>query len=237
MEKEKLIKKLMWVVHSFEDYLNTGYRSILPDLHITTSDHQKNRKDDLPRDKQLELIKEKILHCTSCYLHYNRNHALPGVGTLDPEVFIVGNGPGEEEDTLGKPFAGKAGDYLDRWLEAIGLNMSKSCFACNIVRCKPPQNREPRKEETGACLPFLEKQIQLVKPKAILCLGRIPGQVLTGKSVNSVAKLRDQPYSYKDIPLIVTYHPSSVLQDKELRKPVWEDLQSLKEIIKKRNGK
>lgn len=236
MEKKILIQKFWNLVNVAEDYVSTGFKAVHPELRETPGEQIKAGEKDIPRDKQLELLEQKIINCKKCYLHYNRAKAVPGEGILDADVFIAGTGPDEEEDAAGRPFAGKAGNYLHKWLAAIQLSREKNCYTCNIVRCRPPQNRDPRIEESRACFSYIDEQIAIVKPKVILCLGRIPGQILTGKLTTSAAKLRCQPFSYKGIPLIVTYHPAFVLQDQTLRKPVWDDLKRLKTILEKRTG-
>jgi uracil-DNA glycosylase len=160
----------------------------------------------------------------------NRTVTVPGEGTLDAAVMFVGEGPGAEEDRTGRPFVGAAGQYLDTWLPPIGLDRAR-VFIANCVKCRPPQNREPHPEETGACLPFLERQIALVRPRVICCLGRIAAQTLLG-TTDSLGKLRGRVHDRGGIPVVVTYHPSAVLRDKaQLRKPVWEDLKLLKSLL------
>jgi uracil-DNA glycosylase family 4 len=125
---------------------------------------------------------------------------------------------------------GKAGQYLDRMLKAIDLDRNSNCFIANIVKCRPPGNRDPLPEESSACLPYLQEQIAILRPKAILAVGRIAGQVLTG-SGGGVGELRSREHSFGDIPLAVTYHPSAVLRDRSLRAPVWEDLKRLNALL------
>jgi uracil-DNA glycosylase family 4 len=155
---------------------------------------------------------------------------VPGEGSLDPPVLFVGEGPGADEDRTGRPFVGAAGQYLDTWLNAIGLPRDK-CFIANCVKCRPPQNREPHPDEIGACLPYLERQIALLRPRVICCLGRIAAQTLLGTTA-SLGQLRGRVHDRRGIPVVVTYHPSAVLRDKAgLRKPVWEDLKLLKSLL------
>jgi len=145
-------------------------------------------------------------------------------------VMFVGEGPGAEEDRTGRPFVGAAGQYLDTWLPPIGLDRA-AVYIANCVKCRPPQNREPHPDELGACLPFLEHQIQLVRPRVICCLGRIAAQTLLG-TTQSLGQLRGRVHQHGGIPVVVTYHPSAVLRDKAtLRKPVWEDLKLLKGLL------
>ena len=144
-------------------------------------------------------------------------------------MFFVGEGPGEEEDRTGRPFVGAAGKYLDKWIPAIGLQRHQ-CFIANVVKCRPPRNREPRPEEIAACLPFLKRQIKLIQPKTICCLGRIAAQTLL-ETTSSLGSLRGRVHAWQGIPLIVTYHPSAVLREPSLRKPVWDDLRLLKTLL------
>ncbi|MBN2532365.1 MAG: uracil-DNA glycosylase [Spirochaetales bacterium] len=236
MEKKILIQKLWNLVNLAEDYYSTGFKSRHPEIKEAPVKQVENGEKGQSPGKRLESIKQEILTCKKCSLHYGRTNAVPGEGNLHADIFIVGNGPDEEEDATGRPFAGNAGNYLDKWLTAIQLDKGRHCFVSNIVRCRPPQNRDPGLEESRACFVYIDEQLAIIKPKVILCLGRIPGQILTGKLTTSVAKLRDQLFSCKGIPVIVTYHPVSVLQDQSLRKPVWEDLKRLKMILDKQTG-
>ena len=146
-------------------------------------------------------------------------------------MLFIGEGPGEEEDKTGRPFVGAAGKYLDKWIPAIGLQREQ-CFIANVVKCRPPRNREPHPEEISACLPFLMRQIQLIQPKTICCLGRIAAHALL-QTTASLGSLRGRVHALLGIPLVVTYHPSAVLRDTSLRKPVWDDLKLLKTLAGK----
>jgi len=232
----KHIQDFWNLVNDVEDFFSTGYRTSHPAFQIVPEKECIKGKEDFPEDKQLEFIKQKILNCKKCYLHYNRINAVPGEGVLFPDVFIVSEGPRDAEDKAGRPFVGEVEDYLAKWIDAIQLKLGENCFVCNIIRCRAPQNRDPRIEESRACLPYLDKQLIITHPKAILCLGRIPAQILTGKPTTSVMKVREQAFFYKGIPLVITYHPAYVLQDKKLRKPVWDDLKRLKRILNNRSG-
>lgn len=180
--------------------------------------------------ESLEQIAGEISVCTLCALHEQRKKAVPGQGVMDPQVMIIGEGPGSDEDRTGIPFVGRAGQYLDRWLAAIDLDRKSNCFITNIVKCRPPGNRDPLPEESATCLPYLERQIDLLQPKAILSLGRISAQILTGRG-EGIGRLRGRRHEYRGIPLIATYHPSAVLRNPELRAPVWTDLKSLRALL------
>lgn len=185
----------------------------------------------LEPERALIRIACEVSECRKCGLAEGRTKTVPGEGVVNPLVLIIGEGPGAEEDKTGEPFVGRAGKYLDKWLEAIGLSRTTNCFIGNIVKCRPPGNRDPKPEEMEACFPYLLRQIKILKPKAILTVGRISSQVLTGRE-EGIGKLRGETYSFQGIPLIPTYHPSGVLRSQAtLRAPVWEDLKRLKNLL------
>jgi DNA polymerase len=157
---------------------------------------------------------------------------VPGAGALDPKVMVIGEGPGAEEDRRGEPFVGRAGQYLDRWLDAIGIKRETNAFIGNIVKCRPPGNRDPKPDESDACIGYLKEQIEIIRPATILAVGRIASGILIG-STGGIGSLRGKTYSYQGIPLVPTYHPAAVLRNPELRKPVWDDLQRLETLFPK----
>ena len=179
---------------------------------------------------RLAAIASQVSACTRCALHRGRTRAVPGEGVPQPLVLVVGEGPGADEDASGRPFVGKAGQYLDKWLKAIDLDRGTNCFIANVVKCRPPGNRDPAPEESAACLPYLRAQIAALAPRAILAVGRVAAQTLTGLTAG-VGELRRRSLSYEGLPLAVTYHPSAVLRDPSLRAPVWEDLKKLKATL------
>ncbi len=179
---------------------------------------------------QLAAIARQVSSCTHCRLSETRTHAVPGEGVASPKVMIIGEAPGGQEDASGRPFVGRAGRYLDKWMEAIGLSRDRDLFIGNIIKCRPPENRDPLLDEQEACLPYLERQVDLIRPYAILTVGRIATHILTGAE-EGIGRLRGRTYSYRGIPLIPTYHPSGVLRNPQFRKPVWEDLKKLKRLI------
>ncbi len=178
----------------------------------------------------LDDIAAQVRTCTRCALHRGRKQAVPGEGAAAPRVLVIGEGPGAEEDATGRPFVGPAGQLLDRMLKAIELDRAANCFIANVVKCRPPGNRDPLPEESAACLPYLRAQIAALRPRAILAVGRVAAQILTGLTAG-VGELRRRQLSYEGIPLAVTYHPSAVLRDSSLRRPVWEDLKRLKSML------
>ncbi len=142
-------------------------------------------------------------------------------------MLVIGEGPGADEDAQGKPFVGRAGKLLDKMLAAIHLSRDTNCFIGNIVKCRPPQNRDPLPEETAACGSFLEAQIQLLRPHLILAVGRIAAQYLLD-TTDGIGRLRGRFFDYGGIPLMPTYHPSALLRNEQLKRPAWEDLKTFR---------
>ncbi|MCR5290814.1 MAG: uracil-DNA glycosylase [Treponema sp.] len=181
--------------------------------------------DDIAKTKTLTMndIAKKIHSCMHCQLCKTRTHAVPGEGVLHPVVLVIGEGPGAEEDNTGRPFVGPAGQLLDKMLAAISLDRHKNCFIGNIVKCRPPHNRDPEPIEADACASFLQAQIHALKPAMILAVGRIAAQNLL-KTKAGISALRNTLHMYNTIPLMATYHPSALLRNADLKRPAWEDL-------------
>ena len=175
----------------------------------------------------LNELNTKILRCTRCGLARTRNNVVPGMGVENPEVLVIGEGPGHDEDMQGLPFVGKAGFLLDKMLAAIGLDRNRNCYIANVVKCRPPENRNPLPDEQAACFSFLEAQIHILKPKMILCMGKIAIEKLTGLSI-PITQRHGEFFDYQGIPVMPTYHPSALLRNEELKRPAWEDLKKFK---------
>ena len=187
-------------------------------------------------DDSLHAVAGEIAACRKCGLCEGRTHTVPGEGAAQPLVLVIGEGPGFDEDRTGRPFVGRAGKYLDRWLEAIELRRSDNCFITNVVKCRPPHNRDPAGEESQACRPYLERQMRLLAPRAILAVGRIAGQLLTGQTA-TMAALRMHTHSYRipglpaPVPLVATYHPSGVLRNQSWGGGGGGDLRRLRDLL------
>lgn len=175
----------------------------------------------------LENISVQISKCSRCPLAKTRHNTVPGTGVMNPYVLVLGEGPGYEEDMQGQPFVGPAGQLLDKMLAAISLSRSSNTFITNIVKCRPPMNRNPYPEEAEACRSFLQAQIALLKPKAILCVGTVAAKNLLQTDLG-VTRLRGHFYEYASSPVAVTYHPSALLRDSQLKRPAWEDLKQFR---------
>lgn len=184
-----------------------------------------------PGPEALEAVRLDLGDCTRCKLHAHRTKLVFGVGNPKADILFVGEGPGEDEDKRGEPFVGRAGQLLTRIIEdGMGLRRA-DVYICNIVKCRPPQNREPEADEIATCLPFLERQIAAVAPKVIVTLGRPSTSTLLGKPV-AITKLRGKWHEYRGVPLMPTYHPAYVLRQytAEVRRHVWEDM---KEVLRR----
>ena len=168
-------------------------------------------------------LKAAVSGCTKCGLHQTRTKTVFGVGDENADWMLIGEAPGAEEDRLGDPFVGQAGKLLDNMLAALGLSRRENVYIANVLKCRPPGNRNPAPEEVEKCSPHLLQQIALTKPKLILAMGRFAAQTLL-KSDASIASLRGRVHSYAGVPLIVTYHPAYLLRTLEDKAKAWEDL-------------
>ena len=176
----------------------------------------------------LTRLNEMICNCTKCALGHTRTNFVFGVGNPNAGLVLVGEAPGAEEDLQGEPFVGRAGQLLNKILEAINFKREE-VYICNILKCRPPNNRDPQPEEIASCEPHLWKQLELIKPKIILCLGRIAAQVLL-KTNDSLNNLRGKVHDYRGIKLMVTYHPAALLRNPNWKRPAWEDVQKVRKL-------
>jgi len=167
-------------------------------------------------------LREAVAGCTRCPLHESRTQTVFGVGNPDASWMIVGEAPGAEEDRRGEPFVGRAGKLLDEMLRAVGHDRD-SVFIANILKCRPPSNRDPNAEESAECRGYLEQQIELVQPKIILAVGRIAAQLLLATD-SPVGRLRGSRHQLGDTPLVVTYHPAYLLRSPSQKRKAWDDL-------------
>ena len=168
-------------------------------------------------------LKESVAGCTACPLHKGRNKTVFGVGDENADWLFIGEGPGADEDVKGEPFVGQAGKLLDNMLAAIGLKRGKNVYIANVVKCRPPGNRNPEPLEAAQCEPYLHRQIGLISPKLIVALGKVAAVNLLRRE-SSVASMRGKVFEYQGIPLIITYHPAYLLRSLPEKAKAWEDL-------------
>jgi len=168
-------------------------------------------------------LKQAVPACTACGLHKGRTQTVFGVGDENAEWMLIGEAPGAEEDRLGDPFVGQAGKLLDNMLAAIGLKRGENVYIANVLKCRPPGNRNPEPREVEKCTPFLKQQIALIRPKLIIAMGRFAAQTLLASDA-TIASLRGRVFRYEGVPLIVTYHPAYLLRTLPDKAKAWADL-------------
>lgn len=210
------------IIEDVMDYLKTGFTAragkMLPGITLSKKD-------------QIALIDNEILGCTRCSLHLKRLNAVPGRGNINGGIIFIGEGPGEMEDIKGEPFVGKAGQLLTRMLTAIQLKRDE-VYITNVVKCRPPGNRTPLPEEINICFPYLERQIALINPSIICCLGGAAVRSMLSTDTG-ISKLRGKIHHYKDIPLIPTYHPAAVLRFPDrYKRDTWNDLKMIRDFYR-----
>ena len=176
--------------------------------------------------KSWETLEGACLNCRKCRLWETRTNVVIGVGNRNADIMFVGEGPGQQEDLQGEPFVGPAGQLLDKMLASIGLDREK-VYIANIVKCRPPGNRDPHDDEQEACMNYLRYQLMLVKPKIIVCLGRIAATAIIDKDFK-ITRQHGQWTERKGYWFIATYHPSALLRDESKKRPAWEDLKLIR---------
>lgn len=191
------------------------------------------------RERRLKTLEEQAAGCTKCALHQGRTKSVFARGSADAELVFIGEGPGFYEDQQGLPFVGKAGKLLDRMIVAMGYQPDE-VYICNVVKCRPPENRTPKPDEAGACLPYLEGQLEALAPKVMVALGRTAAEHL-GCIEPGQRGWRGKWYRWRGVPVMATYHPAFLLRNPENKRPVWNDLQQImaklgKEPPQKRRG-
>ena len=170
-----------------------------------------------------DTLTDAVAHCTACKLHASRTQGVLGVGDQQADWLVIGEAPGAEEDAQGEPFVGQAGKLLDAMLAAIGLKRGDNVYITNVLKSRPPDNRNPEPDEVAACRPYLLAQIELIRPKIILALGRVAAQSLL-ETDEAVGHLRGRAHQFQGVPLVVTYHPVYLLRNLPDKAKAWEDL-------------
>ncbi|MCL5023359.1 MAG: uracil-DNA glycosylase [Nitrospirae bacterium] len=182
----------------------------------------------------LKTLREEIGECARCKLSDGRKYMVFGEGNPRAELMFIGEGPGREEDLQARPFVGEAGKLLTKLIEKMGFRR-EDVYIGNIVKCRPPQNRDPEEDEIRMCLPFIERQIEIIAPKVIVALGRISAQTLTGTKI-PISKLRGRFYEFRGTPLMPTFHPAYLLRNPKDKWLVWEDARKVIERLKEGTG-
>lgn len=199
-----------------------------PKLFPEMKENHTAKKADWENATSLEDFEKLICDCTKCRLHEGRNKFVFGTGNPNADVLVIGEGPGAEEDKQGLPFVGRAGKLLTDMLKAIKFER-EDVYIGNVVKCRPPGNRTPMQDEMETCLPYLKKQVELINPKIILCLGLTAAKGLLKKK-DSLGKLRQNVFEYEGAKVIVTYHPAALLRNPHWKRDCWEDLKKLRKM-------
>lgn len=193
---------------------------------IINNESDQDKSNDMQNYKTLNQIKSTVANCKLCDLYKTRINTVPGAGSDTADLVIIGEAPGAEEDKTGLPFVGRSGKLLTKMLEAIDLSR-EDVFICNVLKCRPPNNRDPKTDEIKKCSKYLERQLEILKPKYILALGRIAAKRILEIDL-SMKDFRKELHSYKNIPVMVTYHPSALLRNPKWKYDAWEDLKKLR---------
>jgi DNA polymerase len=240
MENINLIDNLK----NYLDYLKSleGDRILIENKQAITNENEINLQGDLlavsgeettqanwAEASTMDELNAKIKDCLKCPFGQSRTHFVFGDGNPNADILIIGEAPGADEDKIGKPFVGKAGQLLTRIIESVKFSREE-VYIANIVKCRPPNNRTPVEDEWKECLPYLIKQIELIKPKFIMLLGAVPFKALLG-SDHQITKERGQVFNYNGIPTIPTFHPAYLLRNPAAKKDVWEDVKLLRKLF------
>ena len=220
MYEEKIIKFFSQTREVYGDEINIGKKIISKSKYF-------NKEKYLP---DLDAFYKQINKCEKCSLSNSRTNFVFGVGDKNASLMLVGEAPGENEDLQGEPFVGRAGKLLDKILFAIDRTRDRDVYICNVLKCRPPNNRDPLSEEVHECEPYLIHQINLIKPKLIVALGRIAGKTLLNVD-NSLKSMRGIIHDYHGTQLIVTYHPAALLRNPNWKPLAWEDFKWIRTII------
>ena len=184
----------------------------------------------VPLSGDYDALRRTALGCKRCGLARGRTQVVFSDGNPKGRLVVIGEAPGAHEDRTGLPFVGRAGKLLDLLLASVDLSRKESVYICNVLKCRPPGNRNPLPDEIESCTPYLERQIELVSPEVILAVGGFAGQFITGRRV-ALGKLRGEIYDYRGVPAVVTYHPAALLRNRGWTQAVWDDLQLLRNTM------
>lgn len=212
----------MTVVDSRDPYLEVMGIQEYVERRTASQERPVFSEESSGSDAEWYALQKQVSTCTRCSLHETRTQTVFGVGNPHANWLFIGEAPGEQEDLRGEPFVGRAGQLLDEMIRALGLEREQ-VFIANVLKCRPPKNRDPSTDEASACEPFLVRQVKAVEPKIIVAVGRIAAQNIL-KTQTPIGKLRGQIHHYEAIPVVVTYHPAYLLRSQTEKRRAWEDL-------------
>ena len=222
-EYEKMLEAFALTKNFIQQQIDLGFEEVYTKVKIRKS---MAKKEDRSITTSLDEFCQQIKNCKKCHLGYTRTNFVFGVGNPEAKLMFIGEAPGREEDLQGEPFVGAAGQLLDRMLAAIHMKREE-VFIANMLKCRPPENRDPLPDEMETCKPYLFHQIKLIQPKIICALGRISAQALL-QTKSPLNQLRGKFHDFNGIKFLVTYHPAALLRYQTYKKFAWEDLQFLR---------
>ena len=238
-EKQKELSVLRDAFHTHvQDLVQREYSWDVKSIDNSIDKEDRPRTESSQRElpqESLEDIRNRLGDCTRCKLHEERRQIVFGVGNPKADLVIVGEAPGRDEDIKGEPFVGRAGKLLTDILAAIGLSRD-DVYICNVIKCRPPENRNPKPDEVAECSPFLRAQIASIQPKLMCALGKFAAQTLLN-SETPISKMRGRFFDYENVPTMVTYHPAYLLRNPAAKADVWEDMKKLHEELCHLTGK
>jgi uracil-DNA glycosylase family 4 len=201
---------------------------------LATADRQDPAPQPASRDSdgstsRLEVLSSEASGCVKCRLSEGRTQVVFGRGSADAELVVVGEAPGREEDRTGLPFVGPAGKLLDLLLLSVGIERG-SAYICNVLKCRPPNNRDPMADEVATCAPYLHAQLDAIQPRVLLGVGKFAAQWLSGRE-QSIGRLRGSVHEYRGIPVVATYHPAYLLRSPHATRKTWQDLQLMRQVL------
>ena len=210
-----------------EFYLALGYERMPVQLNV-----DRRRRGVADKESSMVLLRDEIGDCRRCKLSQKRTHIVFGEGNADARLMFIGEAPGREEDIQARPFVGEAGMLLTRLIEKMGLKR-ENVYIANIVKCRPPLNRDPERDEIEQCRGFLERQIDIISPDIIMSLGRIAASTLMGNEKLKITAIRGKIFDYRGIPLVLTFHPAYLMRNPKDKWLTWNDAQKVLEILER----
>lgn len=230
MSELKAKAELLSVIKDIKAYLKSEEEYGTGEILIPGARASETMKASAPsRSGMLLSLKDEVLKCKACPLHKTRRNVVFGDGDPESKLVFVGEAPGYDEDLQGLPFVGQAGKLLTKMIEAMGLSRH-SVYICNVLKCRPPENRQPQPEEVAACKEYLLRQIEIISPKVICCLGRHAACALL-ETEDPISKIRGKEIDYNGIIVVPTFHPAYLLRNSGGKREAWEDLKKIKRIL------
>lgn len=226
---EQVLTWLSQLADTIQSYQRNGFEGF---SRLRQSEQSQASKEAEPAT--LQQLEQTLQHCQRCKLHHGRTHVVFGTGNAQAILMFIGEGPGYHEDQQGMPFVGEAGELLTKIIHAINLTREE-VYIANIVKCRPPSNRDPEPDEIATCFPFLQQQIEMIRPKIICTLGKVASQTLL-QTETSISRLRGRFYDYQGIQVMPTFHPAYLLRNPEDKRLTWEDMKLVKHACEQYKG-